>query len=250
MTTMEQQTFPSLTAEERLWVALDVKTADEALALVKQLKPSGIQTVKVGMRLFYQEGQALLDTLHREDIRVFLDLKLYDIPNTVSQAMANLVHPAVSVVNVHASGGKDMMTAAVASVHNRAEQLGLVPPQVIAVTILTSFSQASLSETLNQPLAPEAMALHLAKLAYDSGVNGVVCSPLEAKAISQACGEGFVRVTPGIRPAGSDANDQQRLMTPANALAAGSTYLVVGRPIIQAPSPLEAANLILSEMKA
>jgi orotidine-5'-phosphate decarboxylase len=233
----------------QLIVALDVETPEEALALVQQLHPLGV-TFKVGMQLFYQSGPDLLKTLYDKGCSVFLDLKLHDIPNTVAGAAQSLVRHGATFFNVHAQGGSAMMQAAAQAGRKTAEEQGMPPPIIIAVTLLTSLSQGALSEELHVTDEAHIYAQHLALLAQSSGLNGVVCSAQEARIIRQACGPEFILVTPGIRPSGSATDDQSRILTPAQALAEGANFLVVGRPITRAKNPVQAAEGVLAEMEA
>jgi orotidine-5'-phosphate decarboxylase len=222
-----------LTPLERLVVAMDVPTREEALVLARALQ-GRVGMLKVGLELFCAEGPSFVKEL-QAFAPVFLDLKLHDIPNTVARALEALMPLDVSLINIHAQGGPAMMEAAASIVRAHRERGGRT--QLLAVTVLTSLDRD-----------PGDMALHLARLARACGVDGVVCSPREAGVVREACGEEFHRLTPGIRPAGSAAQDQARIMTPAQAIQGGSTWLVVGRPITQAPDPAAAAEAILSEM--
>jgi orotidine-5'-phosphate decarboxylase len=234
---------------QRLIVALDFPDAKEALACADRLKPLGV-TFKVGMQLFYQAGMALVDTLQADGNPVFLDLKLHDIPNTVEKATESLVSQGVTFFNVHAQGGPEMMTASVQAAKSMATEKHLADPTVIAVTLLTSLNQHQLTHHLQSTMSTTDYAVHLAQSAQQSGLQGVVCSAQEAQAIRNACGPEFILITPGIRPLGSDSQDQSRILTPQKAIEAGSTYLVVGRPITQAENPKEATARILDEMQA
>jgi orotidine-5'-phosphate decarboxylase len=234
---------------DKLLVALDVESGDRALELADKL--TGIVGgFKVGSRLFTLEGPALVCELVARRARVFLDLKFHDIPNQVAQAVAAAVHTGAWMVDVHASGGLAMMEAAVKAGREAALQVGRPMPLVVGVTVLTSMSQDMLAETgVERPLLEQVVAL--AQLAKSAGLQGVVASPHEIKAIRQACGADFAIVTPGIRgaSAGGDMNDQMRTMGPAEAVRAGANYLVVGRPIIAAPDPRAAARQIVEELK-
>jgi len=245
---------PSLqNTSERLIIALDLPTGPEAIALAEQLRPLGV-TFKVGMQLYYKEGmsvvRALQSTGQKSGSTVFLDLKLHDIPNTVAQATASLVSQGVRFFNVHATGGPEMMTASAESACKAAADTGQAPPVVIAVTLLTSISPTQLKSALKVHDSVEDYVVHLAKQVKDCGLAGVVCSPQEAPLIRKACGKDFLLITPGIRPTGSGADDQARVMTPRDALEAGADYLVIGRPITTASNPLAAAKAILEEMAA
>ena len=234
---------------ERLLVALDVESAERALTLAKQL--DGIAGgLKVGSRLFTMEGPALVRRLVDSGARVFLDLKFHDIPNTVAQAVEAAVRTGAWMINVHASGGAAMMQAAARAAAEAAAAAGRPVPLLIGVTVLTSMDDAALQSTgVARPLFDQVLAL--ARMAQGAGLHGVVASPHETAAIRAACGQHFAIVTPGIRgaAAGQDTNDQARTMGPAEAVKAGATYIVVGRPIIAAPDQGAAAQAIVEEMK-
>ncbi len=233
---------------DRLLVALDVDTGARALELASALK--GIAGgFKVGSRLFTLEGPALVRSLVATGARVFLDLKFHDIPNTVAQAVESAVQTGAWMINVHASGGIPMMQAAAQASRETAQRLHRPTPLLIGVTVLTSMDDTVLRETgVARPLMEQVVAL--AKMAQSAGLDGVVASPLETAAIRQACGDRFAIVTPGIRgaSAGTDKNDQTRTMGPAEAVRAGASYIVVGRPIIGAPDPRHAAEAIATEL--
>jgi len=212
-------------------VALDFANQQGALTLVEKLDSTQCR-LKVGKELFAIAGPQLVEKLVAQGFDVFLDLKYHDIPNTVAMACKAAANMGVWMVNVHASGGPKMMAAAKEAILNCSHQ-----PILTAVTILTSFDQAQL-ESIGMQGTVEQNVLRLARLAKTSGADGVVCSALEASVLRSELGTDFKLVTPGIRPAGSATNDQQRIMTPAQAMAAGSDYLVIGRPITQAPDPL------------
>lgn len=232
-----------LTPLERLVVAMDVPTRAEALALARTLK-GRVGMLKVGLELFCAEGPEFVKEVQAY-APVFLDLKLHDIPNTVARALEALMPLDVSLINIHAQGGPAMMEAASAVVRAHRSRGGRT--QLLAVTVLTSLDREALAR-MGHTAEPGEMALHLARLAQSCGLDGVVCSPQEAGSVRDACGEGFHRLTPGIRPQGSAAQDQARILTPAQAIRGGSTWLVVGRPITQAPDPAAAAETILAEM--
>ncbi|MDX9741458.1 MAG: orotidine-5'-phosphate decarboxylase [Gammaproteobacteria bacterium] len=217
----------------RIIVALDYPDPAQALRTAERLDPAACR-LKVGKELFTRGGPSLVEQLQRRDFAVFLDLKFHDIPNTVAAACRAAGALGVWMLNVHAQGGRHMMEAA-------REALGGFqhPPLLIAVTVLTSLGATELKE-LGHTESPETLALRLAALARSAGLDGVVCSAQEAAALKKANGDDFVLVTPGIRPVGTSNDDQQRVMTPAAALAAGSDYLVIGRPITAAADPLVA----------
>jgi orotidine-5'-phosphate decarboxylase len=230
-------------------VALDVDTAQQATALADALRGT-VGGFKIGKQLFTAEGPAIVRALADRGERVFLDLKFHDIPNTVAGAVASAVATGAWMVNVHASGGRRMMQAAAEAAAVRAGSTGRPRPLVIAVTVLTSLDQAQLLETGIRANVLDHV-VHLATLARASGLDGVVASPQEIAAIRRACGNDFLIVTPGIRPpatAGSD--DQARTMAPAEAIAAGASYLVIGRPITAAADPRQAALDITSQLSS
>ena len=233
-------------ADDRLIAALDVHTRSEAEVLVQRLGES-IGYYKVGMELFYALGGDMVLWLKNEGKRVFLDLKLHDIPNTVANALRVLMHLNVDMINVHATGGMVMMEKALEAVKDEAEKLGIERPKLVAVTILSSISLKDWSR-MWPDMDLDDQAVHMAKLVQEAGLDGVVSSPMEAETIRQACGENFLIVTPGVRPAGTAINDQSRITTPAIALSSGATHLVVGRPIRSALNPKHAAESILKEM--
>jgi orotidine-5'-phosphate decarboxylase len=226
---------------DKLLVALDVPTGTEALALAERLQ--GVTGgLKIGSRLFTAEGPDFVRMLSRVEARVFLDLKFHDIPNTVATAVSAATSLGVWMVNVHASGGTRMMHAARDAARETAERERRQAPLVIAVTVLTSMNAGMLAETGVQTPVVEQV-LRLAELAQAAGLDGVVASPQETALIRQRCGPDFAIVTPGIRGGAttSGKDDQERTLGPAEAMAAGASYLVVGRPIIAAPNARKAA---------
>jgi orotidine-5'-phosphate decarboxylase len=227
-------------------VALDVDTAQRATALADTLRGT-VGGFKIGKQLFTAEGPAVVRALADRGDRVFLDLKFHDIPNTVAGAIASAVATGAWMVNVHASGGRRMMQAAAEAAATRAQAVGRQRPLIIAVTVLTSLDQAGLQETGIRTSVLDHV-VHLATLAKASGLDGVVASPQEIAAIRRACGNDFLIVAPGIRPpAMAGWDDQARTMGPAEAIAAGASYLVVGRPITGAADPRQAALDITSQ---
>lgn len=219
--------------DAKIIIALDYSSAAPALVLAEQLNPSWCR-LKVGKELFTACGPALLEKLMRLGFDIFLDLKFHDIPNTTAQACKAAASLGVWMVNVHALGGRKMLQAARAAIPINAQA-----PKLIAVTMLTSIGQEDLLD-IGIASTPAEMVLRLATLSRDCGLDGVVCSAQEASLLRQHCGADFCLVTPGIRPAQASLDDQSRVMTPQAALQAGASYLVIGRPITQAPDPLQA----------
>ncbi|USD20213.1 orotidine-5'-phosphate decarboxylase [Microbulbifer variabilis] len=223
-------------------VALDYDSADAALSMADQLDPL-LCRVKVGKELFTIAGPDLVRALVDRGFEVFLDLKFHDIPNTVAAAVKAAARMGVWMVNVHASGGERMMRAAVDAL----SEFGARKPLLIGVTVLTSTTPEELAATgVAKPL--QEQVLNLATQAQSCGLDGVVCSAREAEALKAACGPDFELVTPGIRPAGSDAGDQRRTLTPSEALDQGADLLVIGRPITAAKNPMVALQDILTEI--
>jgi orotidine-5'-phosphate decarboxylase len=234
---------------DQLLIALDVPSGGEALRLADLLRGS-VGGFKIGNQLFTAEGPAIVRALTGRGDRVFLDLKFHDIPNTVANAVAAATSLGVWMVNVHASGGTKMMQAAAEAARKTASTEGRAAPLVIAVTVLTSMTAAAMSEAgTSVPVIDQVS--RLARLAQEAGLDGVVASPQETSAIRALCGPGFAIVTPGIRggAAITSKDDQERTMTAASAIAAGSSYLVVGRPVIDAPDPRAAAEKIAEEVR-
>ncbi len=225
-------------------IALDLSSADKALALADTLRGT-VGGYKIGSQLFTSVGPSIVRTLVERGDRVFLDLKFHDIPNTVAGSIRAAADLGVWMVNVHASGGPAMLAAARRAADEAAQATGGARPLVIAVTVLTSMDAATLAR-VGVSRSPLDQVVHLATLTREAGLDGVVASPQETAAIRQACGPDFVIVTPGIRggSAAAGADDQQRTLTPAQAIEAGSSYLVVGRPITAAADPRAAAEAI------
>jgi len=237
-----------MNADNRLIVAIDVHTMEKVQQLIEALGDK-VSYYKVGMELFYSVGNEVITYLNKQGKSIFLDLKLHDIPNTVGQSLAALTElKGISMLNVHATGGPTMMAVAAQAVKNKAKSLGIEPPKLIAVTVLTSMSATEWAD-LGYGKELLAQVVHLAKLAKSAGLDGVVASPQEAAMIRAACGEDFIIVTPGIRPSGAAINDQSRIATPAGALANGASHLVIGRPITAAEHPQQAVQAILQEMR-
>lgn len=234
-------------ADSRLIVALDVSTMDDMKHIVETLGDS-VSFYKVGMELFYAVGTDAIVYLQDKGKDIFLDLKMHDIPNTVAQGVCSLMQYDVTFLTLHAQGGRLMMERASQEAKEKAERLGVRRPKLLAITVLTSFDEAIWSETGGTlPIADRVVAL--AKLAKESGMDGVVASPLESARIREVCGEDFLIVTPGVRPHFAGANDQKRVATPREALSYGSTHIVVGRPITRAEVPREAVRCIVEEME-
>jgi orotidine-5'-phosphate decarboxylase len=230
----------------RIMVALDYANAEGAEGLLKQLE--GIPCyVKVGMQLFYAAGPGFVASLKDRGYKVFLDVKMHDIPNTVKGGAESVTRLGVDVFNVHAAGGKQMMEAALEGI-DKGLALGASHPIVIGVTQLTSTSSQVLNDEIGLTGTVEQAVIRYARLAHAAGLQGVVASPLEVTAIKAACGDGFVTVTPGIRPAGADVGDQSRIMTPAEAFSQGTDYVVIGRPITGAADPRAAIEAIIDSI--
>ena len=231
-----------MTQKTELIVALDVPDARQAAAVVDRLPPE-VDFFKIGLELFAAEGPAVIETLRSRGRRVFLDLKFHDIPRTVARAVAVCARRGVTLLTVHAAGGRAMLQAAAAA----AREAGADRPRLVAVTTLTSLDASDLRETgVARPLDDHTLAL--GELAVASGLDGLVCSPLEAAAFRARLGSAPLLVTPGIRPAGGEVGDQKRVATVAEAVRAGATYLVVGRPILEAADPAAAARRVLAEI--
>lgn len=232
-----------MNAKDRLIIALDYSNMEDAKKIVETLGDTA-SFYKVGLELFLNSKGEMVDYLTEKGKKVFLDLKFHDIPNTTTMASLFAAKRNVFMFNVHASGGKAMMASVAKGVKE-------INPEMlsIAVTILTSFSEEGVQETFKSQLGLKDLALNLAKLTKEAGMDGVVCSPWEAKAIKEVCGEGFKTVCPGVRPRWSAANDQERIMTPKDAILNGCDYLVVGRPITKNENPVEAAKMVLAEIE-
>lgn len=228
-------------SDPKILVALDYPDEAEALVMVDRLRPE-LCRLKVGKEMFTRLGPAFVEKLHARGFQVFLDLKYHDIPNTVARACQAAADLGVWMVNVHALGGRRMMEAAVEALASYSQR-----PKLIAVTVLTSMSDADLVEIGIQQSAGD-MAVNLATLARQCALDGVVCSAMEAAGMRARLGDDFILVTPGIRPAGSDQDDQRRIMTPTDAMRAGSSYLVMGRPITRADDPVGLLRTINSDI--
>lgn len=235
-------------ADDRLIAALDVPTREEAERLVQQLGDS-VSYYKVGMELFYALGGDIVTWLKAQEKKVFLDLKLHDIPNTVGNGLCSLLRLRPDILNVHTAGGLRMMKAARDALHAAAEEAGIPCPKLIGVTVLTSMDAEDWAGLGHTGTIAEAV-LRRAQIARVAGLDGVVASPAETAEIRRICGKDFLIVTPGIRPAGISHDDQRRVMTPAGAIRAGASQIVVGRAIYTAEDPRMAAESVLKEMEA
>ncbi|MET0050344.1 MAG: orotidine-5'-phosphate decarboxylase [Candidatus Thiodiazotropha sp.] len=229
--------------DARVIVALDFPQQQQALALVDRLDPS-LCRLKVGKEMFTRLGPGFVENLRKRGYDIFLDLKFHDIPNTVAAACDAAADLGVWMMNLHASGGRKMMETARERLERHTDR-----PYLVAVTILTSLSKEDISEVgFSGEVADQV--LRLASLTRDAGLDGVVCSPQEARTLRQSLGESFLLVTPGVRPKSAATHDQQRVMTPGDAIIAGSSYLVVGRPITGAEDPIQALQQINAEVTA
>lgn len=234
-------------AAGKLMVALDYSSAEQAKTLIRDLE--GIPCyMKVGMQLFYAAGADFVKELKASGYKVFLDLKLHDIPNTVKGGADSITRLGVDMFNVHAAGGKNMMASAMEGVLEALDNHSAPRPLLIGVTQLTSTDQETMNREIGIPGSVESSVLSYASLTKGAGLDGVVASPLEVPAIKAHCGKDFITVTPGIRPEGSNRGDQSRTLTPAEAVRSGTDYMVVGRPITGATVPREAVEQIIGEM--
>jgi orotidine-5'-phosphate decarboxylase len=231
----------NLTSRDYLAVALDLPDEQQALALVDRLGDA-CRWFKVGMELYYSAGNCIVQKLRDRGFNVFLDLKLHDIPNTVAGAVRSATRAGASLLTIHASGGAAMMSAAAEAASAPGS------PRLVAVTVLTSMDALELAG-IGIAVTPAEQVLRLARLAQSSGIDGMVCSPEEVSILRREMGPNSLLVIPGIRPAGSDAGDQKRIATPAQAIADGASLLVVGRPITRASDPVAAARAILEEIE-
>lgn len=236
------------TPQDHLIVALDVADLESAWRLVQRLSPT-ITHFKIGSELFTACGPAAIELVQKAGGQVFLDLKYHDIPTTVAKAARVAVRLGVWMFNVHVQGGVAMLREAAAAAREEAQKAHRTPPMLVGVTVLTSMAERDLSD-LGIRKSVKDQVLYLAQMAQKSGLDGLVASAQETKVLRFACGPSFVLVTPGIRPAGAEWGDQQRVETPAMALQHGATYLVVGRPITEAADPAAAAQAIVQEMTA
>jgi orotidine-5'-phosphate decarboxylase len=228
-----------------IFCAVDRPDLEGALTLVRTLAPH-VGGIKLGLEFFTAQGPRGVEAMARQGLPIFLDLKLHDIPNTVAGGIRAVVELAPTFITIHAGGGREMMKAAVDEVATQAAKDNVPRPKLLGVTVLTSLDRSDLEAT-GVNADPSDQVLRLAALAHASGLDGVICSPLEIAALRKQCGPDFVLMVPGIRPVGSAANDQKRAMTPRQAVDLGATNLVVGRPIYQAADPSAAAEAIARE---
>ena len=235
-------------AENRLIVPLDVDSLADANRIVTQLSDC-VGTFKVGKQLFTAAGPVAVKRLIEKKKEVFLDLKFHDIPNTVEGAVASATMIGAKMINMHTSGGVLMMRAAREAAERAASKLDIPVPTLLGVTILTSIDEETFQRDFGTRRKLQDQVAHLAELSQTAGLDGVVASPLEIERVREVCGGDFVIVTPGIRPSWAASGDQRRIMTPAEAVAKGADYIVVGRPITASDSPREAAHAIISEIK-
>jgi orotidine-5'-phosphate decarboxylase len=230
----------------RLIVPLDVSTITEAIALVDTLPQ--VTFWKVGLELFVSTGTEILQLLKARNKRIFLDLKFHDIPNTVAGACQAASRYGVDLITVHATAGRQALKLAKEAAIAGAESAGVIPPRLIAITLLTSIDSRDLALDLKVPLELPEYALEMALLAQSAGIDGAVCSPQEVAQLRSICGDDFTIVCPGVRPSWSEAGDQKRSLTPLQAYQAGADYLVIGRPVTQAPDPVAAWQKICEEL--
>ena len=234
-------------ARDRIVFAMDVAHFEDAQRFVRLLR-NRVGLFKVGKQLFTHAGPKVLDMIRQNGQRAFLDLKFHDIPNTVAKASQEATRLEVAMFNVHALGGLEMMKAAVQATREKAKELGTRKPLLLGVTVLTSLDDQSLRQVGIEGSVEEAVS-RLARLSEEAAMDGVVASPREIGVIRKACGQDFVVVTPGVRPAAAAKDDQRRVMTPGDAIKAGADYLVIGRPIQQASDPVEAVERIVEEIQ-
>jgi len=234
--------------KEKIIVALDVDKRKEALHLAENLWDK-VGAFKIGMQLYNSEGPDIVRDIQKLGGKVFVDLKFHDIPNTVHHTSKVMTRRHAFMFSLHASGGYEMMKKAAEAVEEVAQEEGIIKPMAIAITVLTSISQQVFEEEVGIRRPIQDQVVSYAQLAQKAGLAGVVASPMEIASIRQACGPDFAIVTPGVRPTWAATNDQQRIMTPRDAVEAGASYLVIGRPITSHQNPREAAQLIIDEME-
>lgn len=232
----------------KIYCAIDTPELSRATALAEQINSAGCG-IKLGLEFFSNNGPAGVAAISKAcpDAKIFLDMKYHDIPNTVAGALRGAARLGVTYVNCHASGGSEMMKMGLDALADESSKLGLPTPQFLAVTVLTSIDESAL-KSVGQSGAPSEQVVRLATLTKDSGLAGIVCSGQEIQLVRGALGKDFVLMVPGIRPAGADLGDQKRVMTPKEALDAGATHLVIGRPITGAKDPAQAAADILATL--
>jgi orotidine-5'-phosphate decarboxylase len=237
---------PQMNTSERIIVPLDVPDEDSATFLINKLEQ--VTFFKVGLELFTSTGPKILDLLKSRQKRIFLDLKFHDIPNTVAGACRSAARYGVDLLTIHATCGTDALKAASEAVQEEAAKVNIKPPKLIAITLLTSISSRQLAFDLKIPLELPEYALAMALMAQETGLNGAVCSPQEVAQLRQTCKDDFLLVCPGVRPTWADKGDQKRSLTPAQAIASGADYLVIGRPITAAADPELAWQRICEEL--
>ncbi len=235
-----------MTHANQVFCALDTPSLDIAIDWANRLKGT-VGGMKLGLEFFGAQGPAGIRRVAETGMPIFLDLKFHDIPNTVAQAVTSVTPLAPFMMTIHAGGGQAMMRAAADAARETAAKAGVARPRILGVTVLTSLDQSDLSAA-GVSASVEDQVVRLARLAQDSGLDGVVCSPKEIGAIRSACGQDLILLVPGIRPAGAAQGDQKRVMTPREAVDAGATYLVIGRPITEAPDPRAAAQEIANSL--
>lgn len=233
---------------DHIIVPLDVPSEADAIALLDRLP--NVTFWKVGLELFVSTGSGILKTLKERQKHIFLDLKFHDIPNTMAGACRAAARYDVDLLTVHAAAGQDALKASQIAAEEGARQAGCAPPNLIAITLLTSLTSRALAFELKVPLELNDYALQMALLAKESGLSGAVCSPQEVSQLRDTCGKDFLLVCPGVRPTWASAGDQKRSLTPAAALKAGADYLVIGRPITASPDPVAAFERICDEITA
>ena len=234
--------------KEKICLALDVEDLDKAKKLVSDLTPY-VGTFKVGLQLYCKYGNEIVDYIKQKNGNFFLDVKLMDIPNNVKHASESIVSRGANFFNVHALGGLEMMKGALAGAREASEKLGKKPPIILAVTMLTSISQEVLDNELEINKNVSDYAIHLARLAKEAGLTGVVASPLEVERIKKEVGSDFKVLCPGIRPKWSATNDQKRIATPSDTIKKGADYIVLGRAVTAAENPIEAMKKIYDELR-
>lgn len=237
-----------LSVAEQIIVPLDVPTEAAAIALIEELPD--VTFWKVGLELFVSSRVEIFSVLQNRKKRIFLDLKFHDIPNTVAGACRSAARYGVDLLTIHATAGRSALQAAQVALQDEAEAIGISPPKLIAVTLLTSLSARDLAFDLKIPLELPEYTMQMALLAKDAGCRGAVCSPQEVEQLRQTCGDDFLLVCPGVRPTWASSGDQRRSLTPAQALKAGADYLVIGRPITAAADPAAAWARVCDELAA